>query len=457
MRQVLYAGWAFVVAACYDPPKSEQACNDIDLRCPGAQTCVNGACITPLADAAGNDACASASASCVGDSLITCTGEQVCALGCANATANSDAHCQRMVVSNGIDTFDLAAGTGDIVLPEGEVVANTDDGSIVAMSADLRAAGTGVLDGIGFERRNGLGVFAFHALKTSESTLLRFTGSRAAVLLVDGQVQINGTISVAAFEQFGGPGGGDGGIMAGAAGGACGGAFGLGGGGGPGVQQANGTDDGGGGGGGNRSAGARGATATLGGAAGANCGSGLQTLRGGGGGGAGNGIAASFGRGGGGGGALQISASQNITLNNAIIDGSGAGGGGAAFSTIANGGGGGGGAGGSILLEAPAMTLLTGQIYANGGGGGGAASSTNTTSGQPGADGRRTTSPAQGGTGIGAGGNGGTTMAPTPPSDGPNNSGGGGGAGGRIIIRAKKLVGNATASPSSESLGLLTQ
>lgn len=456
MRQVLYAGCAFVVAACYDPPKNEQACNDVDLRCPGTQTCVNGACMMPLADAPIADACA-ALPSCSGDTLITCAGEQACPLGCASATANSAAHCQRMVVSNGIKTFDLAIGTGDIVLPDGEVVANTDDGSIVAMSVQLRDSGTGVRAGIGFEQRNNVGVFAFHALKTSESTLLRFSGSRAAVLLVDGQVQLNGTISVAAFEQVGGPGGGDGGAVAGAAGGACGGAFGLVGGGGAGVQQVGGTDDGGGGGGGNRSAGARGATATLGGAAGAECGSGLLALQGGGGGGAGNGITASFGRGGGGGGALQISASQSITLNQAIIDGSGAGGGGAAFSAIANGGGGGGGAGGSILLEAPALNVMTGRIYANGGGGGGAASSTNTTSGQPGVDGRRSTSAAQGGAGIGPGGNGGTSVAPVPPTDGPNNSGGGGGAGGRIIIRAKKLMGAASSSPATQSFDLLTE
>ncbi len=128
--------------------------------------------------------------------------------------------------------------------------------------------------------------------------------------------------------------------------------------------------------------------------------------------------------GGAGGGAFQISAVNGVTLNSGIVL-TAAGGAGQHGSSEEDGGGG-GGSGGAVLLEGMTITenvAFTAVSYTNGGGGG-AGNQTDGSGATSGQDGQRSSTQANGGTGVnggGAGGKGGAT-------GGAASSGGAGGS-----------------------------
>ncbi|MBW2525518.1 MAG: hypothetical protein JRI23_15145 [Deltaproteobacteria bacterium] len=272
-----------------------------------------------------------------------------------------------------------------VALPSSEpLVFDTDTGAISAGDDVLRPAGEGLDEssGVAFSVRDqraegpSLGVFTLAGLEVAAGAIARGVGNNALVLLVAGDVTIDGTFEVAADKQVPGPGGwaggnpsapgagpGGGGVGQGvvvtdteycASSGGGGGFFGPGGSGGPCACAA--PND--------YAAGAAGATygteqliPLIGGSGGAG-----GTIA------VGNATESLAGPGGGGGGALQISATGELTIgSNGIVHAGGGGGGG-----CENASGAGGGAGGAILLEAPNVTVAVGAVLAaNGGGGGG--------------------------------------------------------------------------------------
>ncbi|HEX2690017.1 MAG TPA: hypothetical protein VHN14_25550 [Kofleriaceae bacterium] len=397
-------------------------------------------------------ACAPA---CQNDMLTTCTGSaDACPLGCSE---DGDAHCIAPRPSNGVDPTmaDPLHGTTTISAD------TTFDGDTGAISGGLRRdAGTGVARGIGYVQAPAFGtggsplaIFAFHDLTIEAAATVRFTGTRAIVLLVGGVARIAGAIDVAAghdARSAPGPGGGAGGT-AGAAAQGCGA-------GGAGTRDSILGEDSGGAGGGAGTAGGAGGEggATPGGAAGRMClPARLEPLQGGSGGGAGSpGLAAITASGGGGGGALQITALGSLEVSGTINAGGAGGDGGPLVSSDA-GAGGGGGSGGAILLEAPTVTVGSKAILAaNGGGGGGGG--TNTVASNPGASASASLSPAPGGSATtlssADGGDGGAEgVLPAPGGIGANssNGGGGGGAVGAIVIRGRVRMLAGTTSPSA--------
>ncbi|HVK76671.1 MAG TPA: hypothetical protein VM734_25275 [Kofleriaceae bacterium] len=347
-------------------------------------------------------------------------------------------------------------------MPAGQaIVVNTDNGEIrVFGGAVIRAAGTGIVNGIGFRTASqGTGVpevaiFSLASLTVASPSGgadgLYIAGSRSAILVAAGAVTIAGRVDAAAGranqQDAAGPGGGAGGTFAAPAGGCAPGQ--------PGnfsVEQ----DETGGGGGGNGSVGAAGGasgvaaggavTASLGACAGPD----LVPIVGGSGGARGAGDPAGTGIGvavgGGGGGAVQITSFTSMTVSGAMSDlyAGGAGGTGSVVEL----GGGGGGAGGGILLEAPTVTISGGKITANGGGGGSGREANR------GDNGNRAATRASGG--AGSGGNGDTgrgglgsigaaaTQEATIGGGETNGTGGGGGGAGVIRIN--------TVSPASIS------
>jgi hypothetical protein len=397
---------------------------------------------------------------CQGAMLTTCTGPmKTCALGCS---ASGDARCIGPRPSNRVDPAlaDRLRGTTTIAA---DTSFDVDTGAVTG--GVTRAAGTGVLDGIGYSQLPGdgggapLGIFAFHDLTLAAAATVRFTGTRGVVLLVGDAAIIAGTIDVAGgrgARATPGPGGGAGGA-AGAAAAGCG----PGGAGRRGAAAAS-VDDSGGGGGGAGTAGARGGdvgTATLGGSGGSGClPAALDPLRGGSGGGAGSpGLAPATPTGGGGGGALQITALGSLRVTGRINAG-GAGGEAGPLVTENAGSGGGGGAGGAILLEAPDLEVTASAILAaNGGGGGGASLAGAATAGTPGSDAELGVTPAAGGRGSatgngGAGGAVGASPVAAPPVSSSTNAGGGGGAVGAIVLRGRALTATGTTSPTAVRL-----
>jgi hypothetical protein len=214
-----------------------------------------------------------------------------------------------------------------------------------------------------------------------------------------------------------------------------------------GVHEAGNVCDSGGGGGGHGTRGGTGGDAdscTFGGPGGAVIGDDALTLLVGGAAG-GDGVTAACGipPGGGGGGALQLSASERVSIAGAgaVLVGGGGGVGGLECGDGDAGAGGGGGAGGAIYIEAP-VVVIDGVLLAHGGGGG--AGGNGLTQNGPigkGGDGAAGTSrdPAVGGVppapNAGIGGAGGTgALAAGDGMMGNNNGGGGGGGAGRIVI-----------------------
>ncbi len=244
---------------------------------------------------------------------------------------------------------------------------------------------------------NGLEVLivSIEHLEVSRNGVLEIQGDRAAIFLVDGEAKIDGLINASADLMVPGPGGDNDTICAN---------FGRG---------SPGSARGGGGGGGFALSGGEGGNGTglnAGGAGGFPFGTTdlIPLVPGC------SGGESSSALGGGGGGALQISASDKITLNGRILTAGGAGLGG----RFPSGGGGGGGSGGSILLEAKDLDLKRSGIILAGGGGGGEGAEPNR---------------------QGARGEGGSfdDASPAPGGDTNNHEGGDGGDGGAGLTHAE--------------------
>jgi len=302
-----------------------------------------------------------------------------CPLGC-------DATTKACRVPSNVDADQVGAGSGIVEVDAGGsgLSFNTDTGEIMSGAQVFRPAGEGLdaTTGIAFSTHEqgmtepGLGVFSMGALDVKVGAVLDGHGSNALVLVVDGDVQIDGLVTVAASDDVGGPGGYPGGAVDNQGDGPCAGL--VGGGSYPGNPGNNCTS--GGGGAGYAALGGSGATCTCAmpddhapGAGGpATCGTSELVPLIGGHGGAGSASTPSSnsqpGLGGGGGGALQITAAGTITVG--ATGGINAGGGGGRESEEA--GGSGGGSGGAVLLEAPVVVTAAGAVLAANGGGGGA-------------------------------------------------------------------------------------
>lgn len=388
---------------------------------------------------------------CQADQLTTCTGPTTtCVLGCSST---GNAHCIGPTPSNGVDPAAAAPLSGTTTIAANATF-DVDTGAITG--GLTRAAGAGIDGGIGYVQAPAfgpggvpLGIFVFHNLTVEAAATVRFTGTRAAVLLVGDAAKIAGVLDVSAGQgarTTPGPGGGAGGTDSAPAKGCGPGA--------PGKKSGTG-DSGGGGGGGGQTGGPGGAgppaTFSVG---GVQClPPRLEPLQGGSGGGRGSpGTTARSAGGGGGGGALQITALGSLEITGTINAG-GAGADGGLASATDGGSGAGGGAGGGILLEAPTVTIgATAIVVANGGGGGGGGGTTQ--AGLPGNNALVSTNPTDGGgSGEITGGSGGTGGALTSPpdvgADGMTNGGGGGAGVGAIVIRGNMRTIGGTISPAA--------
>jgi hypothetical protein len=388
---------------------------------------------------------------CQADQLTTCTGPTTtCALGCSTT---GNAHCIAPTPSNGVDPASAAPLNGTTT-----IAANTTfDVDTGAITGGLtRAAGPGTDGGIGYVQAPAfgaggapLGIFVFHNLTVQAAATVRFTGTRAAVLLVGDAAKIAGVLDVSAGQgarTAPGPGGGAGGTDSAPAKGCGAGVAG---------KKSGTVDSGGGAGGGGQTGAPGGAIPPLTfSAGGAQClPMRLEPLQGGSGGGRGSpGNTARSAGGGGGGGALQITALGSLEITGTISAG-GAGGEGGPASALDAGSGAGGGGGGGILVEAPTVTIgPTALLVANGGGGGGGGDVL--VAGEPGENALLSSNIANGGTGQSSdsGGTGGAlTSPPDVGGDGPTNgNGGGGGAGvGAIVIRGHMRTIGGTISPAA--------
>lgn len=341
-------------------------------------------------------------------------------------------HCGALQPTGGAATAaDLMVDStlADISLTTG--VINTDTGAITG----VRPAGDGVRSGIGFEVRNGVGVF--HFKKLSINGPISALGTHAVVLVANEEVVVSSTLvarGCTAGERS--PGGSLGGAPAAT-------------GNGPGAGGAGLNDglDGGGGGAGHAVAGGKGGMggAALGGAGGAVYGTAEIPLISAAGGSGGGGGADASGAGGPGGGAIQLISNTSISISGGIN----AGGCGGTKGATADAGGG-GGSGGTIVLEAP-IVEIAGGLAVNGGGGGGGDGGTD------GAPGQLAATEANGGTPGGAGGAGGVGAALGSSGAGQNANRGGGGGGGVGWIRITTRDGSALITGfTSPGLGSVT-
>ncbi|HEX4622215.1 MAG TPA: hypothetical protein VH208_11670, partial [Myxococcaceae bacterium] len=346
--------------------------------------------------------------------------------------------------------------TGALTITSGSsATLNSDTGEVDINGTVFRGPGAGTINGINLRANTSstANVLEVQSMDIAATATFRVRGTSAIILLSDSTVHIGGLVDVSASCSDGGmscpgPGGGVGsGPLNFAAG--CG----------PGGDGNLGSDcnfnpeSAGGGGGGLGATGANGGntintncTPTTccdkldGGPAGVACGTApLVPLVGGSGGGA----SANSG-GGGGGGALQITAMQQLTMDqSAAINAAGGGGQGARQDRfgVYQSGGGGGGSGGAVLLESPTLSIGSGVIIAANGGGGGSGDTPG--AGQAGQ--LSITSAALGGCDAGCqdvGGNGG--VGSSPPTGGiavgAHVASGGGGAVGRIRLNATTLT-----------------
>ncbi len=345
-----------------------------------------------------------------------------CNAGCIDAP---QAHCGVIVPTGVVTTADIAPDPQLLAITiSAPTTVNTDTGAITG----VRDPGTGVIAGIDFEVRSGVGVFRFANLATTED--VTFTGSNAVALVSLDTIHVSAILDVQGdcLAGHAGPGGTPGSGTGSGAGGV-------------GVAAA-GTFPGGGGGGHGAHGGAGGSLGGPGGAAGPAFGDPeITVLRGGGGGGAGAG--ANGGVGGGGGGAIQLVAHNEIVFagSSSSFAGVFAGGCGGRHGTQGSAGGGGGGAGGAILMEAPYID--TGFDYVGhdvSGGGGGASDGVVLADGQNGSEGGRGGTP--------GGGNGGWREFNGHTIVGGDAGGGAGGGGGVGRIRFNYVNGIRITSPS---------
>ena len=462
MRALLLAP-VIALAGCYHPaPQAGAPCNERG-ECPSGLRCIDDLCQSP--DTAPTDAAIDVAIdvcpelSCVGSDLAGCSSRMTCSLGCADAAGTTPAHCMQMVPSNGITSALLAGATANVsgidLDFDTETGAITEDGG-----TPLRAAGTGVIGGIGFTVIDKMGVFTANSFSVDalvdSADDWDAAGDNALVLYAATTITVIGRIDNGASGTNGGAGGASG-ATSGSNTLPCRGRAGL-------WQMASFGEGGGGGGG--RTTGGNGApsnTTTFG-AGGQSCSSptGGPTpipLRGGNGGGAGGVETAPSpdvihgGNGGGGGGGLALVAMESITISGGVtVPGEGG-------RTSATGdGGGGGGSGGAILIEAPVITI-SGAVTANGGGG----AAPNTDNGSRGH--MDDSTQAAGGVYMTAsGGRGGTGTAPTAGTtylDGLGTmarGGGGGGAAGRTELRGRtRNTAGSVISPGAVQGDITTQ
>ncbi|HUS63769.1 MAG TPA: hypothetical protein VMZ28_04460 [Kofleriaceae bacterium] len=386
-------------------------------------------------------------ASCNARGRVTVTN---CALGCIATGADADAgtpasaHCANIVPSNAF-SLDCVVKTGtlDVHVTTGTMIFDPDTGMI-----DGAAAGAGVYDGT---KKS----FHLKSLAIDAGTTLAGKAGAVAplVLLVDGNVLIDGTLDVAAHLNAGK-------TLASAGPGAV--AFGVGGNASSLTTGTVATQGTGGAGGSFGSSGANGARLS-----GTTFGiarppyplttdpTSLVPIQGGSGGGkAGGNLAPNPS---GGGGAVQLVSCGTVTVSaTGLVNAGGSGAPKASTTTFS--GGGGGGSGGGVLLEAPTLTVSGIVAAAGGTGGGGAVTGTANLHGEAGFDAPVTlTCSATGGAGaMAAGGSQGGTggigaCAATSPTSGttgtvgtttadPAGHGGGGGGGGRIRFNSNALT-----------------
>jgi len=437
------AWWVLLlVTGCYRPAAAPGSPCSPTGQCPSGQSCVAGTCV--LGDA-GGDACPATA--CVDDQITDCTGTHACAFGCATG---GPPHCLALVPSNGITTDLLAGATADVTAAD--VVFDTETGEIEdGDGGTLRPPGEGVIAGIRFAIRSGMGVFAAHAFVVDTDAVWDADGENALVLFAADRIDVGGSLDAGGDDQFGGPGGADG-ANGGPASSACTGGDGR-------FKMAINASAGGGGGGGATAGGAGAATmadangATSGGAGGIPCSppSATPLVGGNGGGAAGSetGVVRG-GPGGGAGGAVALVAMNRITVSGAVA----APGGGGGTNPGANGGGGGGG-GGAVLLESPSVSVF-GALTANGGGGGPPGNtSVLRVFGQRGhvAD----EMPATGGAfnNVTAGNGGAALLAPTAGNTLVGGAGGGGAAGAIHVRSTSSEISGITSPPATTSQATL--
>ena len=356
-----------------------------------------------------------------------------CPLGCLPNSST----CRTLVPANG---YAAASHTPISVIKGAATVTTT-----TCVMQNPAAAGTIQTDSSGKVKACVIGLKQLVQQKGASITV---TGTLPLVLLVEGDVTLNGLTDLAGHGNTPGPGGGAGGVRTTSDTGEKG--DGPGGGGTCGCP--GGGDDCGGGGGGHAVAGGNGGAegtscTTVAGGGPAYGTNGLVPLTAGSGGASGGELLASSmipGVGGGGGGALQISCGGTLSIGSGgAINASGGGGqpGKAVTSLTQNIGisAGGGGSGGGVLLEAAAFSGA-GVVAANGGGGGGgggsAGSTACTAAGKPGEDGAASqiaaAGGAAGGAACGAGGAGGAGGKSALPGGNASVNGGGGGGGGAV-------------------------
>lgn len=330
-------------------------------------------------------------------SLVTCNASEPCPLGCDLAAAR----CKALAPSGAAGAANTAEANATSVLDAANTywfdmatgIIGFRDDTATPTGVPLRAGGTGVVSGIGFDsvtQSDGskIGVWSFRSLTIARSAVVKVFGGGAVALVTQKDLLVDGTIAVRGDCEKDVPG--------------------------PGAAPAASARSGkqgetklsmpqgykyicaGGGGGGNGSAGGDGGWAagtnfdgvtfqSLGGARGTAREKTMidePLLVGGGtGGSGGNGMGGgTVVDGGVGGGAVQLVSSGKLTVSG-VIDAGGCGGkrgfGGATpINTHSCRGAGGGGAGGAIFLEAPLIHVTaSGRVLANGGGGGGGSTS----------------------------------------------------------------------------------
>ncbi|MDB4964115.1 MAG: hypothetical protein JWP01_4114 [Myxococcales bacterium] len=437
-----------VLVGCYHPEAVPGAPCSTGGTCPTGLECRAGICelagtdgsLDALVDAA-IDACPVAT--CQDTWVVGCGAPVACGHGCSEM---GGAHCRVLVPSNGVTPDMLVGATADVTANDWNF--DTDDGEIRRGNTMLRTAGTGVIAGIGFEIRDGMGVFTANSFRVAQFDDWDADGDNSLVLFAATTISVIGELDVGANGGVAGPGGSD--ASAFTSGQNCRGKTGR--------FFSAGFGEGGGGGGG-RTAGGNGGASNQAGATGAGgtlCSMFPTTLPLRGGAGGAHGGNSSLNSGGGGGGAVALVAMESISVTG-VVGAPGAGGISGASGTAPSGdGGGGGGGGGAVLLEAPSV-VVSGALTANGGGGaapfmvaggrGMLASGSSAIGGVytgPGGTARG----GRGGTGTLSPGNG-TTYAESDatPTVIITRGGGGGGAAGRIEIRSATSMVGGTQSP----------
>ncbi|MDH5672087.1 MAG: hypothetical protein OEZ06_08055 [Myxococcales bacterium] len=406
---------------------------DTDGDVDGVADCVDGCPADASKTAAGTCGCGSPDIDSDSDGVLDCLD------ACPFSSVSSSPPCGFDYLPSNFDATSMDFSTAPDSLQDCAASIVIDTGDPVTFTNYCGLAPTPVI--VGQIAGPDAVVLPLSSLTIAAGTTLRVVGSRPLIFAVNGNVNIDGTLSARAI----GPQPGAGGNISCSAG--------IGGGDADDLDSGDGGGGGGGGGfavgGGGGGNGNRGASGRVGGGVEGN--PELIPLRGGcpGGRGGYGGRGTNGGRlGGGGGGAVQISAAGEILVRatGAVT----AGGGGAQPGADDEDGGGGGGSGGAILLEAGTVTTESGAWLTAGGGGGAAGNETSSPNGNPGTDGLvRNTARAPGGTSPGYGGDGGQggaqAGAATNGGAGDCNllclsagAGGGGGGGGigRIRINA---------------------